>query len=90
MAADTTEEAAQTADTTGSDDPTRTVDARTINGEPFSDIMSALTDLPEDGTVLLINSFEPKPLYSVLKRKGFEYETTQATDDEWRVLISKA
>jgi uncharacterized protein (DUF2249 family) len=78
MAADSTEEA------------TRTVDARNINGEPFSDIMAAVDDLPSDGTVLLINSFEPKPLYPVLERKGFDHDTTQVADDEWHVSISHA
>lgn len=72
------------------EEATRTVDARTINGEPFSDIMAALTGLPEDGTVLLINSFEPKPLYPVLERKGFDYETTHVADDEWQVMIGHA
>jgi len=71
------------------DEATRTVDARAINGEPFSDIMDALDGLPEDGTVLLINSFEPKPLYPVLERKGFDHDTAQVADDEWRVEITR-
>jgi uncharacterized protein (DUF2249 family) len=77
MAVDTTDGYAQT------------VDARAIDGEPFSDIMAAINSLADDETVLLINSFEPKPLYPVLSRKGYEYDTTQV-DDEWRVAISHA
>jgi uncharacterized protein (DUF2249 family) len=81
MAADSTR--------TESETPTRTVDARAIDGEPFSDIMDALDGLPEDGTVLLINSFEPKPLYPVLERKGFDHDITQVADDEWQVEITR-
>ncbi|TQQ83635.1 DUF2249 domain-containing protein [Halonotius terrestris] len=68
----------------------QTVDARAIDGEPFSDIMAAINNISEDETALLINSFEPKPLYPVLTRKGYEYDTTQVADDEWRVAISHA
>lgn len=72
-----------------SEHPSRTVDARAIDGEPFSDIMTALQELPADGTLLLINSFEPKPLYPVLERKGFDHETTRVADDEWHVEITR-
>ncbi|MFC7041886.1 DUF2249 domain-containing protein [Halonotius sp. GCM10025705] len=68
----------------------QTVDARAIDGEPFSDIMAAINSLGDEETALLINSFEPKPLYPVLSRKGYEYDTTQIDDDEWRVAISHA
>ncbi|AUV82477.1 hypothetical protein C2R22_13185 [Salinigranum rubrum] len=72
------------------DDKTRKLDARDIDGEPFDQIMSALDSLPEDGTLVLINSFEPEPLYSVLERRGYTYMTSQAADDEWRVTITTA
>ncbi|MFB6232664.1 MAG: DUF2249 domain-containing protein [Haloarculaceae archaeon] len=76
------------------DDPTdeyaQTVDARAIDGEPFSDIMDAINSISDGETALLINSFEPKPLYPVLTRKGYAYDTTQVDDDEWRVAISHA
>ena len=68
----------------------QTVDARTIDGEPFSDIMAAINRLGYGETTLLINSLEPKPLYPVLSRKGYEYDTTKVDDDEWRVAISHA
>ena len=71
-------------------DETRTLDVREIDGEPFGDIMSALEELPESGTLVLINSFEPEPLYGVLRRRGFTYETSQASNDEWRVSITRA
>lgn len=73
-----------------STDYATTVDARAIDGEPFSDIMAAINGLSETETVLLINSFEPKPLYPVLTRKDYDYDTTQVGDDEWHVAISHA
>ena len=71
-------------------DATETLDARAIDGEPFGAIMTALEDLPEDGTLELINAFEPEPLYDVLRARGFDYESERVADDEWRVLIQYA
>lgn len=70
------------------DDGTYELDAREIDGEPFGDIMAALEGLDDDETLVLINSFEPKPLYNVLEQRGFAHETTQRADDEWHVSIT--
>ncbi|MBI5661525.1 MAG: DUF2249 domain-containing protein [Ignavibacterium album] len=43
--------------------------------DPFNDIMSKVKELKEEEVLLLINSFEPVPLYSVLGNKGFEHWT---------------
>ncbi|MFC6723081.1 DUF2249 domain-containing protein [Halobium palmae] len=64
------------------------LDARTIDGEPFSEIMAALSALSDDETLVLINSFEPDPLYTVLEQRGFTHETSQVADDEWHVSIT--
>lgn len=69
---------------------TRKLDVREVDGEPFGDIVSALDALSEDETLVLVNSFEPVPLYDVLERRGFAYETTRAGSDEWRVEITHA
>src|SRR6056297_3660921 len=61
----------------------RTLDAREIDGEPFADITAELDTLDPGETFLLINHFEPEPLYAVLSKRGFDHETTQVTDDEW-------
>lgn len=71
-------------------DATRELDAREIDGEPFGDIVDALEALPEGETLVLVNSFEPEPLYGVLERRGFAYETDRVADDEWRVSITHA
>lgn len=66
------------------------LDAREIDGEPFGAIMNALVELPDDGSLLLINSFEPEPLYDVLEERGFDHETEQVADEEWHVEITPA
>lgn len=68
---------------------TRTLDVRTIDGEPFGEITAALSDLGPGETLVLINSFEPVPLYDVLEQRGFTHETIQVDDDEWRILIER-
>ena len=41
--------------------------------EPFEKIMAAVDRLEPDETLLLINSFEPRPLYRVMVRNGFSH-----------------
>jgi|YelNatPaOPRAMG01_1025707.scaffolds.fasta_scaffold09465_6 uncharacterized protein (DUF2249 family) len=43
--------------------------------DPFLDIMAKVKTVGDDEVLLLINSFEPVPLYSVLSKKGFEHKT---------------
>lgn len=69
---------------------THELDVREIDGEPFGEIMDALDSLPDDGTLVLVNGFEPEPLYSVLEQRGYTYETSQEAEDEWRVTITAA
>ncbi len=68
----------------------RSLDARQIEGEPFSDIVAELDALGDDETFVLVNSFEPEPLYDVLEQRGFTYETERVADDEWQVEIEHA
>jgi len=65
----------------------RRLDAREIDGEPFGDIMAELEALSHDETLLLVNSFEPEPLYQVLEERGFRYETTSDGSDVWYIEI---
>jgi uncharacterized protein (DUF2249 family) len=68
----------------------RKLDVREIDGEPFDNIMTALEELSSDESLLLINSFEPEPLYDVLENRGFEYETTNPSPEVWHVEIRRA
>lgn len=73
-----------------STDAAATLDAREVDGEPFGAITAELDDLDADETFLLVNSFEPKPLYSVLDDRGFTYDAERVADDEWHVHICHA
>lgn len=68
----------------------RELDIREIDGPPFDEITSALEAVSNDETLVLVNSFEPEPLYAVIERRGFTYEATKVADDEWRVAIERA
>lgn len=56
--------------------------------EPFDAIMSAVSTLKENEQLLLINSFEPTPLYAVMAKRGFGHTTTDMGNNEWRVLFT--
>lgn len=66
------------------------LDVREIDGEPFGDIMAALKELDTDESLLLINSFEPEPLYEVLEQRGFDFETSNPEPDLWHIKIEHA
>jgi uncharacterized protein (DUF2249 family) len=71
-------------------DADRRLDVREIAGEPFGDIMAALNELDSDESLLLVNSFEPEPLYDVIEDRGFTYETANPQPDVWHVEIKHA
>ncbi|WP_257300816.1 DUF2249 domain-containing protein [Haloarchaeobius sp. FL176] len=66
---------------------TQVLDVRDADGKPFDHIDDALDALSASERLLLVNAFEPVPLYDVLERRGFEYETEQVAADEWHVAI---
>jgi uncharacterized protein (DUF2249 family) len=41
--------------------------------DPFNPIMDALTTLPNDSVLKIINTFEPTPLISILSKKGYSH-----------------
>jgi uncharacterized protein (DUF2249 family) len=48
--------------------------------DPFKKIMEAINKLKDGEALDLINGFEPFPLYSVLKNKGFEHITNKVPE----------
>lgn len=68
-------------------DTVRELDVRDVDGEPFGHIMDALDDVGESEALRLVNSFEPVPLYDVLTKRGYQYDTEQVADEEWHVTI---
>ncbi|UIP01552.1 DUF2249 domain-containing protein (plasmid) [Halobaculum sp. CBA1158] len=65
------------------------LDVREIDAPPFEPIMTALGDLGPGETLVIVNSFEPEPLYEQLDRRGFSHGTTQIGPDEWRVAVER-
>jgi len=53
-----------------------------INGgkDPLKFILAKINELKDDEILLLINSFEPIPLYTVLARKGYAHKTEKEND----------
>ena len=70
-------------------EPTRVLDVRDVEGEPFGRIDTALSELDDEDRLLLVNGFEPVPLYDVLADRGFDYETEQVGPTEWHVRIER-
>ena len=48
--------------------------------DPLKFILAKVKELKDDEVLLLINSFEPIPLYTVLERKGYAHKTEKEND----------
>lgn len=68
-------------------DGARVLDVRESDAPPFERITSALAEIERDETLVIVNSFEPEPLYAELDRRGFTHRATQLGPDEWRVAV---
>lgn len=58
--------------------------------EPFRKIMQAVESLDAGQDFVLINSFEPRPLYKVLAGRGFDYEVETTEDGDWRITFFRS
>ena len=71
---------------------TVTVDVREdiLQGrEPFDRIMAAVSQLEPGDTLLLINSFEPLPLYRVMEQNGFTHWAERTADGVWKMYFRR-
>ncbi|MBI3781517.1 MAG: DUF2249 domain-containing protein [candidate division NC10 bacterium] len=69
-----------------------TVDVREdirLGREPFDKIMAAVGQLEPGETLLLINSFEPLPLYRVMAQNGFTHLTERTADGAWKIYFRR-
>ncbi len=55
--------------------------------EPMERILDALADLPLDDRLCVLHRREPYPLYDMLRRMGYRWETS-SEGDRYRILIS--
>lgn len=53
--------------------------------EPFSQIMAAVAELPENAVLHLRAIFEPAPLFRVLGTRGFHHESKEWAPEDWSV-----
>lgn len=66
------------------------LDVRSLDiTQRFSTIFAKLEDLPPGESLLLINDFEPVPLYAALDNRGYTYVSRQVSDVEWHIRITK-
>lgn len=56
--------------------------------DPFRTIMTVVGNLKEGETLHLINNFEPVPLYTVMKMKGFDHRT-ECKEGAWHIYFFK-
>ncbi len=64
------------------------IDARSLEPpEPFERVMETLSELEPGGEILLIINREPVPLYGVLERNGYSWNTTRFDDGRFEILI---
>ena len=57
--------------------------------EPCEKIMAAAARLEPGDTLLLINSFEPLPLYNAMEQKGFSHRTERTGDGNWKIYFRR-
>lgn len=57
-------------------------------GEPFAEIMAAVSGLGVGQALRLLATFEPVPLYGVLAKKGFDHSAQEIGDGDWEVLFT--
>ena len=57
--------------------------------EPFDKIMAAVSQLEPGDTLLLINSFEPLPLYRVMAQNGFSHWAERTADGAWKIYFRR-
>ena len=66
----------------------RTLDVRAMlrsGGEPFGEIMEAISQVPPGGALRLRTTFKPAPLFAVLRVRGWKHWIEHGEDDDWIV-----
>jgi len=58
--------------------------------EPFGAIMTAVRTIPPGAGLRLIAGFEPLPLYDVLAKKGFSYQSREIGNGAWEIVFVRS
>lgn len=66
-----------------------TMDVRKLKGNFLLAILKKARKLEEGKSLCVIQSFEPIPLYSTMKKLGYEHNTEKISDIEYRVYFHR-
>ncbi|MBB5043945.1 DUF2249 domain-containing protein [Shinella fusca] len=69
----------------------KVLDVRPIlqnGGEPFQEIMQAVTTLAPGQGLKLVAPFRPQPLFQVMEGRGFDHEAREIGNGHWEVLFT--
>jgi uncharacterized protein (DUF2249 family) len=58
------------------------------NEEPYGAIMAAVDALAPRQSLLLVNTFEPNPLFRVMDSRGFAHACKRVSDNEYHIVFS--
>ncbi len=58
-------------------------------GDPYEEIMRTVDRLAPGQDLVILNSFEPFPLYERLGAKGFEHRVERFPDGDWKVTFTR-
>lgn len=66
----------------------RVLDVRDLEPpEPMERVLDALPELVEGERLCMIHRREPYPLYPILRRDGYRYETSLTPDGDYQIII---
>lgn len=71
----------------------QTIDVRPIlkaGGEPFPEIMKAVSQLSAGQGLRLLATFKPAPLFAVMQKKGYAHSEKEIGGGDWEVLFTPA
>ncbi len=71
--------------------PLHTLDVRPIlkaGGEPFPEIMKAISQLGADQGLRLLATFRPAPLFAVMQKKGYTHAENELDGGDWEVVFT--
>lgn len=69
----------------------QTLDVRPIlkaGGEPFPEIMKAVSELGAGQSLRLLANFKPVPLFAVMQKKGYTHGEKELDGGDWEVLFT--
>jgi len=57
--------------------------------EPLTDILAASEELESGDCLILRNTFEPVPLFNLMRGRGFTHDSRSEAADDWFITFTK-